>query len=136
MSLIKELIDLVNQLDEKITDRNIKDAFFPIKDKMIQIQQEMTDLDRKHWEEVTHVHQINTDLRDENSRLKAELAKQKPEPDHSTQARPLDPCPFCRTDSGELERFKPVQGFAWAGKKIGVYKCTKCGKSYEKAPNA
>lgn len=47
-------------------------------------------------------------------------------------AKPADICPFCRRAAGELEAIKPHPYFGEAGAKVGYYKCSKCGKTYEK----
>lgn len=72
MSLIKDAIDLIDNLNEKITDRAILEAFGPVREKFIAIQREQLDLDRKHWEEVTKAHAINVELREKNSELAEE----------------------------------------------------------------
>lgn len=77
MSLIKDLVDLVDNLNSKIEDRNIKDALFPLREKVIAVQQEMIDMDRKHWEEVQTAHATNVELRDVNSKLRQEIIELK-----------------------------------------------------------
>ena len=46
--------------------------------------------------------------------------------------KPADTCSFCRRAAGELEDIKPHPYFGEAGARVGYYKCSNCGKKYDK----
>ena len=52
--------------------------------------------------------------------------------DRFTDEQPPDRCPFCRRLTGELTDLKPHRYLKEAGVKIGYYKCSNCGKEYDK----
>lgn len=52
--------------------------------------------------------------------------------DRFADEQPPDRCPFCRRLSGELTDLKPHRYLGAVGVKVGYYKCSGCGKTYEK----
>jgi ribosomal protein L37AE/L43A len=58
--------------------------------------------------------------------LKAQLERL-----HPVQ-KPADTCPFCRRATGDLIDLKPHPELEIHGIKIGYYKCSACGKKYDK----
>ncbi|MEW6302672.1 MAG: hypothetical protein AB1705_04325 [Verrucomicrobiota bacterium] len=48
--------------------------------------------------------------------------------------KPADHCPFCRQPAGELIEIKPspISDFAVIGVRQGYYRCSNCGKEYDK----
>lgn len=63
MTAIKDLVDLVAQLDQSIKDRRTRDLFLPLKEKTIDVRGEMLELKTQHADEI--------------ATLKAEHAKMK-----------------------------------------------------------
>ena len=55
MGAIKDLVDLVTQLDASISDRKTRDLFLPVKEKTIEAQQENFRLERQHAEEMDKI---------------------------------------------------------------------------------
>lgn len=52
--------------------------------------------------------------------------------------KPPDVCPYCRRVTGELMDIKPHPYLGAAGVAVHFYRCTHCGKTYDKqvTPNA
>lgn len=150
MSLITELVNLVIQLDSMRLDDRVRELVLPIKELSIRIQQEMTDLDRRHLNEMTNLHADNTALRIQNADIAAKhsvlqiehatfKASQSPTlpdspstPDHSVTPRSFDNCPFCRKDSGVLTGIFPHSRWSRLGKMTDHFKCSQCHQEYQK----
>lgn len=62
----------------------------------------------------------------ENRQLRSQLDNFQP------VQQPGDLCPYCRRPTGQLEDIKPHRYLGPAGLKVGYYKCSSCGKKYEK----
>lgn len=45
---------------------------------------------------------------------------------------PGDKCPYCNHKTGTLQEIKPNRVSGQFGFKTGLYKCSQCGKTYEK----
>ena len=43
-----------------------------------------------------------------------------------------DVCPYCRQPKGQLLNLRPDPTFGHLGVKVGDYKCSHCGKEYER----
>ena len=106
MSLVKELVDLVTQLTNSISDRKVREKTLPIQELAIKIQQSQLDFDRKHIEEIQRVQADNLRISTLNSQLIAEntalKAASRPPVDHSVVPRPMLSCPRCHLDALEL----------------------------------
>ena len=74
MSLVKELVDLVTQLDQMHLENRVRELVTPLKDKSSQVLQLNTDLDRKHFDEITYLHGLISDLRIQNSDIAAKYS--------------------------------------------------------------
>ena len=74
----------------------------------------------------------NSELLSENAKLKAENAELKKQPAKLTA--PADPCPYCRRQTGELIDLKPhrQKDLSEIGVKEAFYRCSNCGKEYDK----
>ena len=131
MSLIKELVDLVTQLNNSISDGKVRQKTLPIQELAIKIQQSQLNLERERLEEVTRLHGAILELQTEVSRLKS---LQPQIPDHAITPRPLDPCPFCRLNAGVLENLFPDHTFGHLGKINAHFKCSnpECNRTYQK----
>jgi hypothetical protein len=46
--------------------------------------------------------------------------------------KPADICPFCRRPTGDLVELKPHPDMEHHGWKVAYYKCSSCGKKYDK----
>jgi uncharacterized protein with PIN domain len=69
----------------------------------------------------------NKVLKSENANLRAKF--QQIQEDQAIQG---DICPYCRHPKGELLKLLPHEIFGEVGVKVGFYKCTNCGKEYDK----
>ena len=52
MSLITDLVSLVDNLDKKLTDRKMIDAFLPIKKLVLEVEREQFNMEKRHLEEM------------------------------------------------------------------------------------
>jgi len=71
MAVIKDLVDLVTQLDESVTDRKIRDLVLPVKEKALDVQREhlavetklleserkLFQSEKRHAEEIAQLHE-------------------------------------------------------------------------------
>ena len=71
MTVIKDLVDLVTQLDESVTDRKIRDLVLPVKEKALDVQREhlaietklhasernLFESQKRHAEEIDRLHE-------------------------------------------------------------------------------
>ena len=77
-------------------------------------------------EQVSALERENTRLTTEVAQLRQQLQQLQP------AQQPADTCPYCRRATGQLEDIKPHVHLGAAGLKVGYYKCSSCGKKYEK----
>ena len=69
------------------------------------------------------------------ARVKAAEAERdnlKRQVDRFTDEQPPDRCPFCRRLAGEIVDLQPDEYAGEAGFKRAYYKCSSCGKKYDK----
>ena len=95
-----------------------------IKERLAQAEAKITTLDRENSVMKAQIDVLQT----ENRNLKAKLNQ----PDAQ---KPGDPCPYCRRQTGELQRMEPHPVLDLHGINNGYYKCSACGKTYEKQIN-
>jgi hypothetical protein len=62
----------------------------------------------------------------ENRQLRSQLQ------DFQPVQQPGDLCPYCRRPTGELKDIKPHMYLGPAGVKVHYYKCSNCGKEYDR----
>jgi len=81
--------------------------------------------------EAAHAYLLN-----ENTALEkkyADLQSQVSQPKHPvSEAKGTDKCPYCNKVSGVLQDIKPDPIWGGIGTKIYDYKCSNCGKTYDK----
>jgi len=70
MSLIKELVDLVSQLNKSITDSKIRELLLPLKEKTLEVQQDQLRIEMTHAQEMTELANANSDLQQQLQKLK------------------------------------------------------------------
>ena len=68
-------------------------------------------------------------LRSENSNLKAENLQLKQQ---LTQPQQGDRCPYCHRHTAQLQRLEKDEDMDIHGIKQGFYKCSSCGKEFDK----
>lgn len=82
---------------------------------------------------MSHLESENASMKDELLVLKQELQVFKSKSKQFEIQKPADTCPFCRRATGELIDLKPHPELGELyGIQIGQYKCTNCGRKYEK----
>jgi uncharacterized protein with PIN domain len=124
MSLITDLVSLAKQLDTSISDRKQRELLLPVKEKLLDVEREQFQLETRHAKEIER-------LQSEHAKVVADL-QSKIQSIQSRKTRPADPCPYCRADAGECLRIEPHRIFGEAGVKNAFYKCSECGKEYDK----
>jgi hypothetical protein len=75
----------------------------------------------------------NTELSTKASTLEIEVHQlRRLLDDRHPIVQPADTCLYCRRAAGEIVDIKPHPYFGEAGAKVGYYKCSYCGKKYDK----
>ena len=76
MSAIKDLVDLVTQLNKSVTDRRIREAFLPVREKVIEVQHELLELEKAQFESERKHHAEVAELKTLHTNEVAELKRQ------------------------------------------------------------
>ncbi len=74
MLSLKELVELVNTVHNKISDGKTRELFLPLQEKVLEVQKVQLEIEKRHSEEVLRLNAIIDELQQNSSKPKFKLA--------------------------------------------------------------
>ena len=121
MSLVHMIDNLEKILSGGANLSAIKPHLIDLRDHAEAAERKIAEL-QKRYDEFVDVHEKEV----------AQLKQQLPQPKTEQPSVDLDVCPYCRLPKGQLVEIKADKTFGNLGLRVAFYKCTNCGKKYDR----